>query len=298
MTGAERELPSFGVVILTQGKRPAELARGVASVLAQREVSLDIVVVGNGWAPAGLPKRCHTLHLPQNLGIPAGRNAGVAHVGGEFLFFLDDDAWLPDDDFLLRSARYLGEHDDVAMLQPRIEDPETHERPRRWIPRLRKGSPLRSSNVFSVIELALVLRRDTFESTGGWPGTFFYAHEGIELAWRVWDCGMRVVYLGDLRAAHPIFDPARHAEYFELNARNRVWLARRNLPWPVSWAYVGTWTVVQLIRWRSRPEQLKPWLAGWRRGWLADPWAPDETRGKLRWSTVVAMTRAGRPPVV
>lgn len=291
-------LPSFGVVVLTQGKRPVELTRGLESVLAQRGVSLDVVVVGNGWQPEGLPIGCKKLHLPDNLGIPAGRNAGVQHVSGTYLFFLDDDAWLPDEDFLARSAAYLREHEDVGMIQPRIKDPETRERPRRWIPRLRKGSSKRSSNVFSVIELALVLRRDTFEDTGGWPSTFFYAHEGIELAWRVWDCGKRVVYLGDLRAAHPIFDPSRHAEYFELNARNRVWLARRNLPWPVSWAYVGTWTLVQLVRWRSRPDQLKPWLTGWRIGWRSNPWAPDETRGKLRWSTLVTMTRAGRPPIV
>lgn len=275
-----------------------ELARGVQSVLSQRGVGLDVVIVGNGWEPVGLPEACKTVHLVENLGIPAGRNAGVEHVDGEFLFFLDDDAWLPDDDFLRQSAGYLREHDDVGMIQPRIEDPETHERPRRWIPRLRKGSPLHSSDVFSVIELALVLRRETFDATGGWPGSFFYAHEGIELAWRVWDCGKRVVYLGDLRAAHPIFDPSRHAEYFELNARNRVWLARRNLPWPVSWAYVTTWTLVQLIRWRNRPDQLKPWFAGWRRGWTENPWNREESRGKIRWSTVAAMARAGRPPVV
>lgn len=46
-----------------------------------------------------------------------------------------------------------------------------------------------------------MLRRSVFDAAGGWPGTFFYAHEGIELAWRVWDQDMRTEYHGDLRLA-------------------------------------------------------------------------------------------------
>ena len=37
------ELPRYGVVVLTQGARPADLARGLASLQAQRGVDLDVV---------------------------------------------------------------------------------------------------------------------------------------------------------------------------------------------------------------------------------------------------------------
>jgi hypothetical protein len=87
---------TFGVVVLSQGKRLDDLNRGFESLLAQKGVDLDIVCVGNGWEPEGIPDQVKKLGLPENLGIPAGRNAGVPHVSGEFLFFLDDDAWLPD----------------------------------------------------------------------------------------------------------------------------------------------------------------------------------------------------------
>lgn len=291
--------PSYGVVVLTQGTRPDELNRGLQSLLRQRGVALDVIVVGNGWEPVGLPSGFKALHLPENLGIPAGRNAGVPHVQGEYLFFLDDDAWLLDDDFLADCATQFRRDPTLGMIQPRIEDPERDDHPTRWIPRLRKGSATHSSNVFSVVEMAVVMRRDVFDATAtGWPQTFFYAHEGIELAWRVWDTGKRTVYLGRLRAGHPVIDPKRHAEYFTMNARNRVWLARRNLPWPVSWLYVGSWTLVQLIRWRGHPEYLRPWFDGWRTGWRDDPWGPGESRRKLSWATIVRMGRAGRWPVI
>src|SRR6218665_603800 len=47
----------------------------------------------------------------------------------------------------------------------------------------------RSSPVFSCWEGAVLLPRTVFEEVGGWAEPFFYAHEGIELAWRVWETG-------------------------------------------------------------------------------------------------------------
>ncbi|MFT2706577.1 glycosyltransferase family 2 protein [Clavibacter zhangzhiyongii] len=291
MTGT---LPRVGVVVLSQGRRPDGLAASLGSVLRQEGVVVDVVVVGNGWAPAGLPEGVRGVHLPENLGIPAGRNAGVPHVGGETLFFLDDDETVPSATFLADCLALMRASGDVALVQPRIVDPTGAATPRRWIPRIRKGDPAASSAVFSVLEGAVVVRRDAFEAAGGWAGEFFYAHEGIELAWRVWDQGLRAWYAGDLVAHHPAVAPTRHAEYHRLNARNRVWLARRNLPLPLVPVYVGSWTAVQLIRSARNRDGLGTWLRGWREGWTTSPGA----RRPLSWRTVLRMTRAGRPPVI
>jgi GT2 family glycosyltransferase len=93
-------LPRVGVVVLSQGRRPDGLAASLASVLRQERVALDVVVVGNGWGPQGLADGVRGIHLAENLGIPAGRNAGVPHVAGEALFFLDDDETVPSATFL------------------------------------------------------------------------------------------------------------------------------------------------------------------------------------------------------
>jgi GT2 family glycosyltransferase len=287
-------LPRVGVVVLSQGRRPDGLAASLASVQRQEGVVLDVVVVGNGWRPDGLPEGVRGVHLPENLGIPAGRNAGVAHVEGTTLFFLDDDETVPSAAFLADALALMGRLGDVALIQPRIVDPTGAATPRRWIPRIRKGDPARSSAVFSVLEGAVVVRRDAFEAAGGWAGEFFYAHEGIELAWRIWDQGLRAWYAGELVAHHPAVAPTRHAEYHRLNARNRVWLARRNLPLPLVPVYVGSWTAVQLLRSTRDRDGLGTWLRGWREGWTTSPGA----RRPMSWGTVVRMARGGRPPVI
>ncbi|NHB85133.1 glycosyltransferase family 2 protein [Tessaracoccus sp. HDW20] len=284
-----------GVVVLTMGNRADALQRALASLGDQKGVELDTVVAVNGSGPVEAPAGMRVHLLGENLGIPAGRNRGAAEVEGEYLFFLDDDSWLPSDTFLADGVALLRADDTLGMVQPRIIDPDRRgEEPRRWIPRLRKGDPARSSEVFSVLETAVLLRRDTFDATGGWPGEFFYAHEGIELAWRVWDTGRRVEYRGDLEVAHPVVDQARHKELHYMNARNRVWLARRCLHWPFSWLYVASWTLHHLLR--DLPENAsQTWWEGWMDGWLQ---RPSRRRKKLKWSTHWKMTAHGRPPVV
>jgi GT2 family glycosyltransferase len=286
--------PTVGVVCLTQGRRPEELKRALASLLAQQGVELDIVVVGNGWVPTGLPAGIRALALAENEGIPAGRNAGVAQVSGEWLMFLDDDASVPSNSFVFGAIGLMTADPRIGLVQPRVVDPSGVTSPRRWIPRIRKGDAAHSSPVFSVWEGALVMPRAVFDAVGGWGEPYFYAHEGIELAWRVWDQGLITWYAGDLEANHPAIDPARHSQYFRLNARNRVWLAKRNLPWLLAPIYVGSWTAVQLLRSLRDRTGLRAWFGGWAEGWRTDPGG----RRRIKWVTVWRMARHGRAPLI
>ncbi len=286
-------LPRFGVVVLTMGTRPDDLERGLRSLLAQEGVDTDIVVVGNSWQPTGLPEGVRSLHLPENVGIPAGRNAGVPLVSGEYLFFLDDDASLPDRHFLRSVADRFASDPRLGLIQPRVVDPEGIPSPGRWVPRLRVGNAYESGPATSLWEGAVALRRDVFDGIGGWPDEFFYAHEGIDLVWRVWDAGYTPWYAADLVANHPVIDPARHDVYYRLNARNRVWLARRNLPVVLEPLYVGTWVGMTLVRVRDR-DALGAWFGGLREGMATKPVG----RRRMSWGTVWEMTKAGRPPVI
>jgi GT2 family glycosyltransferase len=281
----------IGAVVLTQGRRPAELAEALQSLADQRDVELDVVVVGNGWSPAGLPDGVRAVALAEDRGIPAGRNAGVPTVRGDLLFFLDDDARLATPDALARVAGRFAAEPDLGLLQLRVVASDGGRAPRDWVPRLRAGDPDRSSDVTAVWEGAVAVPRAVFAAVGGWPAQFRRAHEGVDLAWRVMDAGYRVRYAGDIAALHPAYAPASHSPYF--GARNRVWLARRHLPWPLGALYVATFALrtLPLLRTRARARAA---LRGYRDG-LRRPCGP---RRRLRGKTLWRMTRAGRPPIV
>lgn len=291
--GRAAKRPTIGVILLHMGDRPAEIDEALRTLREQRDVDLDVVVVGNGWQPEGLPSWVRSVHVPDNVGIPEGRNIGAREVRGELLYFYDDDASLPAPDVLARLAAVIRSGPRVAVAQPRGVDPTGREAPRRWVPRLLVDDGGRPGPATWFWEAVCMMRRSAFEDVGGWPGHFFFAHEAIEVAWQLIDRGWEIRYVPQILVNHPATDAARHPVYYRTNARNRVWVARRNLPIPLIAVYLSAWTAITLLRVRD-PRALRVWFAGFAEGWRTDA----GPRRPISWRTVWRLTRLGRPPVI
>jgi GT2 family glycosyltransferase len=276
------------------GNRPAELARAIHSIQVQQGADREVVVVGNGWAPTGLPDGVRGVTLATNRGAGGGRNGGLPDLNGELVLFLDDDAELVPSDFLSRVIAMFDADPQLGAVQPRPVDPVTGETPRSFVPRLHVGDPGRDSDVAALWEGVVVVRRSVVDLVGGWPEVYFpYMHEGIELAWRIIDAGYRIRYVGDLLVHHRAVVAGRVPDFYRLQARNRVWLARRNLPAPLAAGYLLTWFFLTLVRVRGRAamtEALRGWMAG-----LRQPCGP---RRPIGWRAAWRMTVLGRPPVI
>ena len=154
------------------------------------------------------------------------------------------------------------------MLSFRVVDPGTGAGARWHVPRLRAGDPERSSVVTTFAGGACAVRRSAFVAAGGLPEAFFYAHEETDLAWRLLGLGYRLEYDAAVVVCHHVLPNARHAGFYRLDGRNRVLLARRNLPWPLAWAYLLDWFAVTVLRERSA-QAVRAW-AQRVRGGLAD----------------------------
>ncbi len=280
-------------VILTMGNRRAELDRAVASAVALDGDGVEVVVVGNGSDVPAVPAGVITLRLPENVGVAAGRNAGVAACAGDVVLFLDDDGWFPDPDLGEHVAASFEADPGLAVLSFRVADPEGGPGARWHVPRLRAGDPERSSVVTTFAGGACAIRRSAYQEAGGLPGEFFYGHEETDLAWRLLGLGYRLEYDGAARMCHPAVPNARHATWYRLDGRNRVLLARRNLPWPLAWAYLLDWLALTVARERSAGA-LRAWFSGFAEGWRMDPGG----RHPMSLRTVWRLTRAGRPPVI
>ncbi|WEH38557.1 glycosyltransferase family 2 protein [Streptomyces sp. NBC_01218] len=288
----------LGAVIITMGNRPVELRALLDSVAAQDGDRIEIVVVGNGAPVPDVPDGVRTVELPENLGIPGGRNAGIEAFGPggtdvDVLLFLDDDGRLPRTDTAELCRRAFREDPELGIVSFRIADPETGLTQRRHVPRLRASDPMRSSRVTTFLGGANAVRTAVLAEVGGLPGAFFYAHEETDLAWRALDAGWLIDYRADMVLDHPTTAPSRHAVYHRMVARNRVWLARRNLPAPLVPVYLGVWLLLTLVRRPSAPA-LKAWFGGFREGWTT----PCGPRRPMRWRTVWRLTKLGRPPVI
>src|SRR3954468_21500291 len=139
--------PAYGCVVLTAGRRPGDLRRAIESLQRQEGVETDIVVVGNGCRPDGVPDGVRVLALEEDAGIPGGRNAGVPHVRGELLFFLDDDAAVAESDGLARVAGKVAADPALGIVQLRVDPRGPGRAERTWVPRLRPGDRTRGGDV-------------------------------------------------------------------------------------------------------------------------------------------------------
>jgi GT2 family glycosyltransferase len=294
--------PRIAVAVVTMGNRPAEIDALLESVAKQDVPPERIVIVGNGCPlpefarRLSLPGEVTTVELEENLGCPGGRNAALARLREfgdiDVVVDLDDDGLLADADVLRRVRDLYAADERLGVVGFRIAD-EQGETQQRHVPRIGNADPMRGGYVTGFLGGGHALRMAMLDEVGDWPAEFFFAHEETDLAWRAADAGWRILYAPELVLRHPRTSPARHAIYYRVNARNRVWLVRRRLPIALVPVHLGVWVLLTLARIRSRAG-LRAWFGGFVEGVRE----PAGERRPMRWRTVWRLTRLGRPPVV
>lgn len=100
-------------------------------------------------------------------------------------------------------------------------------------------------------------------------------------------------YAADLTVLNPPAAPFRAPRHQYFNARNRVWVAKRNLPHPLLEIYVLVWAVATFARARSAGS-----LAAAARGFVAGLREDAGERRPISWSGAWRLTTLGRPPIV
>lgn len=278
------------VVILTTGDRPQQLARAIASVRRQRSSFYRLVLVANGVdmgrRPDGVDR---VIVVPENVGVPAGRNLGAsAAADNDLILFLDDDAELLDTTTLHFAIDRFESVPELGVMALRIVD-QNGCTARRHVPRIGGRSAARSGYVTAFLGGACLMRKSAFDSVQGYDERFFYAMEETDLAWRLIDHGWSIWYAADHEVFHPATQPSRHPGQVTLTARNRLWAAWRSLPCPFLLAYMFSWTVISMVR----RQPVRSIVRGYQQGWRERP-----RRAPLRWRTIYRLTTLGRPPFV
>ncbi len=301
MSQAE-EGPRIAVAVVTMGNRPAEVDALLTSVAKQDVVPARIVIIGNGCPlpefaeRLGLPGEVTTIEVDDNLGCPGGRNVGLSRLREfgdvDVVVELDDDGLLVDGDVLRKVRDLYAARPRLGIVGFRIAD-ENGETQRRHVPRVGAKDPMRGGPVTGFLGGGHALSMPMLAETGDWPAEFFFAHEETDLAWRAIDAGWTVLYEPELLLQHPKTSPARHAIYYRVTARNRVWLTRRRLPLALIPVHLGIWIVLTLLRTRS-VGGLRAWFGGFAEGLRRS----GGERRPMRWRTVWRLTRLGRPPVI
>jgi glycosyltransferase involved in cell wall biosynthesis len=166
-----RKIPDVSVIVPTYN-RSAMVREAIASVLAQRDVDFELIVVDDGSTDGTFEMLAHMGHVKvertERCGPAAARNRGVTVASAPLIAFLDsDDLWAPNK--LHRQLAFMREFPECKISQTA----ET------WIRDGRRVNPglrhlKRAGDIFIdslqtclISPSAVILATDLFHSLGG-----------------------------------------------------------------------------------------------------------------------------------
>ncbi|HKO97116.1 MAG TPA: glycosyltransferase [Pyrinomonadaceae bacterium] len=183
------------------------------------------------------PVRLRVVRHDVNYGPIVARNTLAQIASQEFLLSLDDDAVLLERQGILTGLKLLSSDKSIGA----IAFAQANESGEPW-PKLAQPGPVDyRCYVSAYIGFAVLIRRDTFLSLGGYRSLFYYYGEEKEYCLRMLEAGVRVVYLPEALVAH-IPDPSGRSaqKYLRYVIRNDCLGAIYNHPFPLVLGYVAS----------------------------------------------------------
>jgi O-antigen biosynthesis protein len=222
-SGSTSTDPEYSVVILNYNK-PLMTVQAVTEVLEDPEFArrAEVIVVDNGSDPQNyttlrtqLPTAARLLRLDVNRFFGEGNNLGAELARGEFIIFLNNDAFL-DAPAVATMRKVFTDHPDCGAVGPRFLYPDgrVQEAGALISPcgiAVQRGKFLspavdiytKTEPVDYVSAACVMLRRETFDEVGGfdliWDPAYY---EDADLGLKVGLLGKRVYYCPDASVVH------------------------------------------------------------------------------------------------
>ena len=210
------ESPFFSFVVLAFNRK-VELFKTIEHIIAAGSTeslpSFEIVVVDNGSSDGtfdslmndyGQTDFLKIVKLDKNIGI-SGWNNGAQIAKGSYLWFLDDDSY-PLQESVLTAYKELANHQVVAAAC------RVHHQPGASGLVMDQHMNHKPINVFC--GCGFILKGEVFRQLQGfWSGIFVYAHEK-EFAVRLYDAGIKIIYLHDVIVQHDAAARLSDGKYF------------------------------------------------------------------------------------
>lgn len=215
---------SISVVILTCNQRDLTLRclRSLSRFIECAEHEVILVdngsTDGTGEAVSKAFPAVRILALPENRGVAAGRNAGLAIANGDYLMILDNDT-IADAETITALADFLRRHPEVGIVAPRLIAPDgSVQNSFKKFPGIgqkilniiggRKRNiaagniPVKAMEPFYLIGAAQMFTRLVYQMAGPLDERIFFGPEDADFCMSVRSLWKKVVYYPALTIIH------------------------------------------------------------------------------------------------
>lgn len=206
----------FVSVIIVNYNAGSYVLTCVSSLLQQREVRLELIVIDNASSDnslellkSGLPETVQLILSEVNLGFGRANNLAIASSHGDYLLVLNPDTQIEDVYVIKKLVDRLNSNQRVGLLAPAVVEPRKNKvvLPRFDYPSskyLRKTLKLKSlpGKIAWVLGACMLLKREIFQQIGGFDKDFFLYGEDVDLCLRVRLAGYEIDYASDVSILH------------------------------------------------------------------------------------------------
>jgi len=163
--------------------------------------SVDFVKERFGGNP-----RLRIVRNEESLGFAGGNNVGVKHASGSYVVFLNNDTEV-DADWLKEMVKVMESDETIGAAQSKLLF--AGKRDKIWavgqsmdylgdVPAKGRGEKDRGQydrleEIFNAVGASMIIRKKVFTEVGMYDPAFFLLHEDVDLGWRIWLGGYRVV---------------------------------------------------------------------------------------------------------
>jgi GT2 family glycosyltransferase len=198
-------------VIIVTFNSAACIGACLQSVLAQTDVSFEVIVVDNASADDTLARvrslPCRVIASPENLGFGRGNNLGFAASQGRYVYLLNPDARLQGTHALAELCRRLDAQPRWGMAGTVIlsADGKSESPPASGYPgsrHVRRDFSKLPGRIAWIMGASMAIRREVYERLGGFDPDFFLYSEETDFCLRVRELGFEIGCLRDIAVLH------------------------------------------------------------------------------------------------
>jgi GT2 family glycosyltransferase len=198
------------------------LCNCIDSVLAQRDVRVEVIVIDNNSTDG--TKETIYLKYPSikfisnadNVGFSAANNQGIKAASAEVVMLLNPDTELVDVNTLVNAKNYMEANVQMAILVPKLLNTDgsfqlsfwNFHSVKEWTLELfylhlikQKKEPSLPFPVQAASGAALIFRKSLTDEIGGLDETMFWT-EDVDFCYRAYKAGKEIIYNPDIKIIH------------------------------------------------------------------------------------------------
>lgn len=187
------------------------IGRCIESVLAQKGVSFEIIVVDNRSSDDTVSvikrKKCLLVETHENIGFGRACNLGFTKSNGKYVYLLNPDACLAGENDLAEMCRIMDHNPQWGIAGTKVisMDGGDESHPAKKYPG--EGAASRDfsklpGDIAWIIGASMIVRRQVYQKLRGFDPDYFLYSEETDLCLRVRESGLQIGYLEEVVVRH------------------------------------------------------------------------------------------------